>query len=47
MLEKMKIIQEISSLYSGADVYLMPNTETEVRAYLQENVSQGLHRGVS
>lgn len=42
MLEKMKIIQEISSLFSGADVYLMPNTEAEVRAYLRENVSPRL-----
>lgn len=42
MLEKMKIIQEISSLFSGADVYLMPNTEPEVRAYLRENVSPRL-----
>ncbi len=42
MLEKMKIIQEISSLFSGADVYLMPNTESEVRAYLRQNVSPRL-----
>lgn len=42
MLEKMKIIQEISSLFSGADAYLMPNTEPEVRAYLRENVSPRL-----
>ena len=42
MLEKVKIIREISSLFSGADVYLMPNTEPEVRAYLRENVSPRL-----
>ncbi len=42
MLEKVKIIREISSLFSGADVYLMPNSEPEVRAYLRETVSPRL-----
>ena len=42
MLEKLAIVQELSSLFSGADVYLMPNTESEVRAYLRENVSPRL-----
>lgn len=42
MLEKMKIIQEISSLFSGADAYLMPNIEPEVRAYLKEHISPRL-----
>ena len=42
MLEKVKIIREISSLFSGADVYLMPNSVPEVRAYLRENVSPRL-----
>lgn len=42
MLEKLAIIREISSLFSGADVYLMPNTEPDVRAYLRDNVSPRL-----
>lgn len=42
MLEKLEIIQELSALFSGADVYLMPNSEAEVRAYLRENVSPRL-----
>ena len=39
MLEKVKLIQEMTSLFSGADVYIMPNSEPEVRAFLKENVS--------
>ena len=42
MLEKVKMIQEITSLFSGADVYFMPNSEPEVRAFLTENVSARL-----
>ena len=42
MLEKMKIIQEMSSLFSAADAYLMPNTEADVRSYLRENISPRL-----
>ena len=42
MLEKIKIIQELSTLFSGADVYLMPISEPEVRSYLQQNISQKL-----
>lgn len=42
MLEKLAIIREISSLFSGVDMYLMPNTEPEVRAYLRDNVSPRL-----
>ncbi len=42
MLEKAKIVQEMTSLFSGADVYFMPNSEPEVRAFLTENVSERL-----
>ena len=42
MLEKVKIIQEISALFSGADVYVMPNTESEMRIFLREKVSPRL-----
>ncbi len=42
MLEKVKMIQEITSLFSGADVYFMPNSEPEVRTFLTENVSERL-----
>lgn len=42
MLEKVKMIQEMTSLFSGADVYFMPNSEPEVRKYLTENVSERL-----
>lgn len=42
MLEKIKIIQEMSSIFSGADIYLMPNTESEVRSYLRQNISPRL-----
>jgi len=46
MLEKVKIIQEMTSLFSGADVYVMPNSEPEVRAFLTENVSERLNADV-
>lgn len=39
MLEKLEIIRELSTLFSAADVYIMPCSEPEVRAYLQEFVS--------
>lgn len=42
MLEKVQMIQELSALFSGTDVYLMPNSEPEVRAFLTENVSPRL-----
>lgn len=42
MLEKLKIIRELSALFSGADVHLMPNTEAEMRAYLTQNASTHL-----
>ena len=42
MLEKLSIIQELSTLFSGADVHLMPDSEAEMRAYLSENVSARL-----
>lgn len=42
MLEKLAIIREMSALFSGTDVYLMPNSEPEVRAYLRETVSPRL-----
>ena len=42
MLEKVQMIQELSALFSGADVYLMPNSEPDVRAFLEENISPRL-----
>lgn len=42
MLEKVKLIQEISSLYSGADVHWMPHTEPEVREYLRRHIGPKL-----
>ena len=42
MLEKVKLIQEMTALFSGADVYVMPNSEPEVRTFLTENVSKRL-----
>ena len=53
MMERMEIIQELSALFSGADVYLMPHSEAELRAYLTEVVSPrfgvdlGKHGGIS
>ena len=47
MLEKLKIIQELSALFSGADIYLMPNSEAEVRVYLREHVSPRLGADLS
>lgn len=42
MLEKLEIIRELSSIFSGADVYLMPDSEAEMRAYLSQAPSQRL-----
>lgn len=42
MLEKLKIIRELSTLFSGADVHLVPNSEDEMRAYLTQNASTHL-----
>ena len=39
MLEKLEIIRELSALFAAADIYIMPCSEPEVRAYLQEFVS--------
>ena len=42
MLDKLEIIRELSALFSGADVYLMPDSETEMRIYLAQAPSQRL-----
>lgn len=42
MLEKVQIIQELSALFAGADVYLIPNTEADARVFLRETVSPRL-----
>lgn len=42
MLEKLEIIRDLSTLFGGADVHLMPNSEDEVRTYLSQNVSRRL-----
>ncbi len=47
MLEKLAIIQELSSLFQGADVHLMPNTETAMRQYLKDRVSPRLGADLS
>ena len=47
MLEKIQIIQELSSLFSCADVYLMPDSEEELREYLRENISPRLGADLS
>ena len=53
MLETLEIIKELSALFSGADVYWMPKSEPELRAYLQGAPSQklgaslGTHAAVS
>ena len=47
MLEKVKLIQEMTALFSGADVYVMPNSEPELRIFLTENVSQRLGTDLS
>ena len=39
MLEKLEIIRDLSTLFGGADVHLMPNSEDGVRTYLSQNVS--------
>ena len=47
MLEKVKLIQELSALFSCADVYLMPDSEDELRTYLKENISPRLGADLS
>ena len=42
MLEKLKIIQELSILFASADVHLLPNSEPEMREYLAQTVSSRL-----
>lgn len=42
MLEKIKIVQELSALFSGADIHWMPNTEQEAREYLKQYVAPKL-----
>lgn len=42
MLEKLQVIRELSALFSGADVHLMPASEAEMRAYLSQTVSARL-----
>ena len=47
MLEKVQLIQELSALFSCADVYLMPDSEDELRTYLKENISPRLGADLS
>ena len=47
MLEKVQLIQELSALFACADVYLMPDSEDEMRAYLKENISPCLGADLS
>ena len=47
MLEKVQLIQELSALFACADVYLMPDSEDEMRAYLKENISPRLGADLS
>lgn len=42
MLEKLAIIRDLSALFGGADVYLMPNSEDALRTYLSDNISRRL-----
>ena len=39
MLEKLKFVQEISSLFRSADVHLMPNTEDALSTYMSQALS--------
>ena len=47
MLEKLQIIRELSTLFSGVDVYLAPDSEPEFRTYLQQNISHRLGMDLS
>lgn len=47
MLEKLQLIQELSGLFSCADVHLMPDSEEELRIYLKENISPRLGADLS
>ena len=38
MLEKLKIIQELSSIFAGVDVHLIPSTESDVRSFMREKI---------
>ena len=42
MLEKIQLIRELSTLFHGAEFYLMPNSEAEVRIYLRNVLSPRL-----
>ena len=39
MLEKLEIIRELTALFEGADVWLMPNSEPELRTYLTQDIA--------
>ena len=47
MLEKLEIIRDLSTLFSAADIYIMPCSEPEVRSYLQEYLSPRLGADLS
>ncbi len=47
MLEKLNLIRELTDLFFGIDVHLMPNSEQELRLYLQEHISPKLGADLS
>lgn len=47
MLEKLQMIRDLSTLFGGADVYLMPKSEAALRVYLSQNISPRLGADLS
>ena len=40
MLEKFELIRELSQLFSGADIHLIPNTEGDIHTFLSQTFLQ-------